>query len=1137
MRTLWGDLPISGTLRITSAQELFITAASLRTGAALTAAELPVSRLELAPQQEDFVQSIAAVQTSAATTRLSLTALLPSSSAEVQLLDADGNELASRPYAGITGEFSIPLSDLASSELAFARLAVRVTAGRILPVLVVSATDGSSVRYSPLSPVSLPASTLLVPAATPATVLRLGASGGEALDLRIRAFSASGESAGDPVALKSPADAILEARDLPASNLALESATPLTALDAATLRAPLTLAPAGDHLTLPAAGAGTHLTLLAGPSGATASVSAYDASGALLSSTDPIALAPFASLSQTLDPLLPAGAGAALRLELEILDGSLAAQSTLPVEGAAEPLVHAAQAASTSACPAPIVSFSAESSTLSWSVRNADAILVSAAPGELQPMIGSLAVKPSSTTEYTLEATGSCGMGAAQATVYVGSPVLAKVEPASGLPGQAVRLTLSNAESWVDLAGIVWTLSDGRTVAAEIVASDALSATIRVPLALMASSPAATYSGSARITLNATGASATGLPFTILALPAATDSIAGFRQAIEAVAASSAARLAALLDAGAPDASIQPLQRALDAELAQMRKALDDIAATGRATVALSAPSTAVPQPATFTLTRQDLDTAWALFRSAQAELPAESASLNPLAVARAASGRPQAADGDRWDILRDPTYKLCLDAKLNETRAILDRNVIDTLYDLLGDLLSTLADVTGLDKIPMAAWTKKMIEISSKPEYWCNLYPIKLATFYARPYPNPIPGYDYRESGPLGLNAGTELYASLIQVWTKEEAADALVAILTKKITDKAEKKMEKLPENEREALMQAIKKMLDDAYQAAREQVAAVVGALGLTRVSQDRLVYKANLDRVEPDSKRNRPKILKRDSREMGLESLYPDDARYGLSGVYNPEKPRGGTVPLAILRFPKHFYDPDSTSTYYEVKGNRPLWAYTPVTVKSREKEVTVESYQVTSVTSRPPSISPRTLLSADGSKAFGPLKLSGSRNYGENDCRLGKPCTRSSAAIVSARRTGPSTYLVSASFKSTGERFPGSGQNLANIGVSAFTPRVLGSKQHIRVTCTVNSSNLGPNSVLAGRTSGSCSVTTTTLDGSSNTTVQLAADFGATSSRSQVIDVPNGFLARVTLTGSGDGNGSTDVTAKIELLDK
>ncbi|MCX6625190.1 MAG: hypothetical protein NTY38_29845, partial [Acidobacteria bacterium] len=346
------------------------------------------------------------------------------------------------------------------------------------------------------------------------------------------------------------------------------------------------------------------------------------------------------------------------------------------------------------------------------------------------------------------------------------------------------------------------------------------------------------------------------------------------------------------------------LQLALETEVAQMRKALDDIAATGRAVVSINVPSAAPPQSGTFTLTRQDLDAAWALFRNAQAA--GGPATLTPLAFAKATGGIRSASDGDKWDILNDPTYRVCLGAKLNEVRGVLNRNGWDSFLAALGNLLATLSDVTGIDKVPQIMWTKKMLEISSKPEYWCNLYPIKLVTFWARPSPTPIPGYDYRESGRQGRNLGTEIYATFKQVWTKEEAADALVGYLTDKIVAQAGKKLEKMNENEKEAFTNNLRRVLQDLYKASREQVATVVQNLGLSRVSQDRLVYKANLEHVEPDPDRNKPIILKRGDYEIGLEGLYENDARYGLSGVVNPQKPRGGTLPLRILRKPKQFF---------------------------------------------------------------------------------------------------------------------------------------------------------------------------------------------------------------------------------------
>jgi hypothetical protein len=1141
--TLWATEQLAGTLRITSTQDLFLTAANVRTGAVISASVLPVVRLELAPQQEDLVQSIAAAQTSALSTTLSLTALLPGSSVELRVFDASGIELATRVIGDLAAETRVPLADLTSSELSTARVSIQVISGRVLPVLLVSATDGSSVGYALATPTSLLPSPVLLPAAGGEAVLLVGAMAGEAFDFKVTALSPAGEPVADPLTLKVPVDGLLEARDLPAGTLALEAIAPFSALLGNSLRQPLSLSGTGDRLTLPATGETTRLVVVGGTGGGAASVAVYDEAGSVIAqSAEPLSLTALQTVDQTLDSLFPGIVTTAARVELTVTQGSLGAQAALAAPDSADTLVYAGQPAAASECPEPRISFSAEPSELSagktllsWTVRNADSIVVSGAPDQPQPMLGSLEVSPAQTTEYSLQAGGSCGAATALTTVYVGPPTLSSVEPASGQPGQEVRVRIANAESWSGVSGVVWTLADGRTVVGEVVASDAGSATLRVPMVLQEPDTTKQWTGQARINVDAAGSETSTVAFTVLPLSAAGDSVAGLRQAIEATAAASSEKLAGLLEAGAPPASIAPLQKALETELAQLRKALDDIAATGRAVISLNVPSVAVPQSATFTMTRQDLDLVWALFRNAQATGGA--ATLSPLALAKAAGGNRAASDGENWDILRDPTYKLCLSAMLNETRGVLERTAWDAFLDAMANMLATISDVTGLDKIPGAAFTKKMIEISSKPEYWCNLYPIKLVTFWARPFPNPIPGYDYRESGRQGPNLGTELYAMFKQVWTREQAADALVGALTDKIVDKSKEKMKKLSDNQKEALTRSLKKMLEDAYKAAHEQVAAVVETAGLSRVTQDRLVYKANLEHIEPDPKRNKPVILKRGDHEIGLEGLYENDPRYGLSGVVNPQKPRGGTIALRILRRPKHFFDPDSGSTYYEIKGNPPLFAYAPVSVISREKEVSITSYTVTSVNSRPAPVNPRTVITSDSSTWL-QKSLSGTRNYSGDDCRSVQDCTRSSSASVSAKKTGPNTWTVHVNFKSVGQRFPSSqGATAAAVTLTAYNPRNLGNRQHIRITCTTTNTNAGPNSIDAGRTSAYCAGSVSSLDGGGGIDASVRADYGKTETKTQVFDLPKGFQATLGIEVAGDGNGSGSATLTIELLDK
>ncbi|MCX6625189.1 MAG: hypothetical protein NTY38_29840, partial [Acidobacteria bacterium] len=567
--TLWATTRLAGTLRITSTQDLFLTAANVRTGSVVSASVLPVVRLELAPQQEDLVQSIAAAQTSALTTQLSLTALLPGSSVEVRLFDENGSELATRVVEGLAGESRLALADLTSSELPAARVSVEVLSGRVLPVLLVSATDGSSVRYALAAPASLPPTPVLLPGAGGDSVLRAGALAGEAFDFRVSALSPSGELLADAVTLKIAADGVMEARDLPAGTLALEATAPFSALLGNSLRQPLTLAARGDRLTMPASGETTRLVVVGGTGGGALSVAVYDETGSVIAeSAEPLTLNALETVDQPLDSLFPGVVTAAARVELAIVQGSLGAQTVLAVPDSSDTLVYAGLPAAASECPEPRISFSADPTALaatgktllSWSVRNADSILVSAAPDTPQPSTGSLEVSPAETTGYTLQAGGSCGAATALATVYVGAPVLSSVEPDSGQPGQEVRVRITNAPSWEGVMGVVWTLADGRTLAGEIVARDADSATIRVPLVMQDPDTSKQWTGQARLSVNAAGSETRTVAFTVLPMEIAGDPVAGFRSAVEAIAAASAGRLSDLLAAGAPAASITPLQ-------------------------------------------------------------------------------------------------------------------------------------------------------------------------------------------------------------------------------------------------------------------------------------------------------------------------------------------------------------------------------------------------------------------------------------------------------------------------------------------------------------------------------------------------------------------------------------------------
>jgi hypothetical protein len=103
------------------------------------------------------------------------------------------------------------------------------------------------------------------------------------------------------------------------------------------------------------------------------------------------------------------------------------------------------------AAPPPEIVFNAgpsdillgESSTLTWSTKDADSVSIAPGIGDVNPS-GSVSVTPASTTEYILTATGPGGSAEARTTVSVTVPpptVTLHATPVTIAPGESSRLS------------------------------------------------------------------------------------------------------------------------------------------------------------------------------------------------------------------------------------------------------------------------------------------------------------------------------------------------------------------------------------------------------------------------------------------------------------------------------------------------------------------------------------------------------------------------------------------------------------------------------------------------------------------------------------------------------------------------
>jgi hypothetical protein len=107
----------------------------------------------------------------------------------------------------------------------------------------------------------------------------------------------------------------------------------------------------------------------------------------------------------------------------------------------------------------------------------------------------------------------------------------------------------------------------------------------------------------------------------------------------------------------------------------------------------------------------------------------------------------------------------------------------LETFWDSLGASIDSIGDIIGTLFSPPAAWISRMRKVIEVPAFWCNLYPISLQYFRAQPAPDPIPVasplphfLDSSDDSPPVTNQGSNIYAAFAPIWSKDQAATALV-------------------------------------------------------------------------------------------------------------------------------------------------------------------------------------------------------------------------------------------------------------------------------------------------------------------------------------------------------------------------
>lgn len=137
----------------------------------------------------------------------------------------------------------------------------------------------------------------------------------------------------------------------------------------------------------------------------------------------------------------------------------------------------------------------------------------------------------------------------------------------------------------------------------------------------------------------------------------------------------------------------------------------------------------------------------------------------------------PAPRRGRRPCLTDDPRYSVCYGIAQIDSNSLLVKawNAAGGIVDEIGKFAEKFS------KNPYIMAFNRIRRLVGKAEFYCNLYPIYLDSFNARPFPDPVPVGTFREV----RNDGTRFYALLKSRWTKEQAVDQIVQVARNFVLD----------------------------------------------------------------------------------------------------------------------------------------------------------------------------------------------------------------------------------------------------------------------------------------------------------------------------------------------------------------
>lgn len=570
---------------------------------------------------------------------------------------------------------------------------------------------------------------------------------------------------------------------------------------------------------------------------------------------------------------------------IETTQGGVAAYARL-----AGNLLQPAQTVAEYACDPPYVDHFSSSASypapagaydLSWSVFNADSVSITGLGAVATS--GTVPITLSSSTTYELTATGVCGQTVQPLNVAIGAPRLTALSPAAAKPGQTVQLTVENLATPGAVTGAFLTFPNGTTAVAQVNLEDGVPV-FTVPLPRDVGGVTGDYTGAVSVAARLNDDTLTNtVNFTFLKSTYAGDAPADFRQWITSKAAAVRGVLNQLHEQPGLAPAIDVLLAGLDPDLAVLQKMADDIASTGSAVLPAFPATAEYPNPQPVTVTRADLETMMSMIQVLTPAEP-ESPEVWKNRMRLAGEAGPCLTD--------DPRYSVCYGIAQIDSNSLLVKawNAAGGIVDEIGKFAEKFS------KNPYIMAFNRIRRLVGKAEFYCNLYPIYLDSFNARPFPDPVPVGTFKEV----RNDGTRFYALLKSRWTKEQAVDQIVQVARNFVLDSIIDSDKKTSKEGKDAAKEQARIWLDWLYQQSRDEVQRMAKQLNLVQPTREVQVYKCDLKTVQPQGLGRNP-LLGRDQR---VEPQFESNGSYAY-GLWGKED--GGLTYVQLTTFPNHFVE--------------------------------------------------------------------------------------------------------------------------------------------------------------------------------------------------------------------------------------